>query len=77
MLRRNLNCVACQHILLVDSNKSHVDIILWHVNMIYRACSWQKYYIMFVCMTCNIYMSYLAYEEDKPIFQDIRVSLLR
>ena len=44
MLTRNLNCVACQHVLLVDINKSHVDIILWHVNMIYRACSWQKYY---------------------------------
>ena len=43
MLKCDLISVACQHIYAAYQNKSHVNMIMSHVDIIYLACKGQKY----------------------------------
>ena len=59
MFTSDPNYVACQHIIMlhVDINKSHFNIIMWYVDIIYLACEGQPYTSMISCNLTSLFSS--------------------
>ena len=60
-------------ILLVDINKSHVDIIMWHVDMICLACRWQKYVIELSPEKIQLYLNTMFKEITRKSSRDLPI----